>query len=110
MFSNSRNSFTSYHAILPLLRKKPQKTFVNIFGDFTVRLYEYGLQSRFAADFWQQFCSDLGMKILVPSSHQPSTDGKVEQMITVIEEALGSYVNNVHSDGSATISFTYSLH
>ena len=54
--------------------------------------------SQFVADFWQQFCSDLGVKLRLTSSHQPSTDGQVERMNKVLEEALRSYVDVLHTD------------
>ena len=53
---------------------------------------------QFVADFWRQMCSDLGIKLNLTSSYQPSTDGQVERTDKVLEEALRSYVDSLHTN------------
>ena len=54
--------------------------------------------AQFIAHFWSQLCTDLGVTLRHTSSHQPSTDGQVERINKVLEEALRSYINNLHTD------------
>ena len=54
--------------------------------------------SQFVAHFWRQLCSDLGVTLRMTSAHQPSSDGQVERINKVLEEAIRSYVNNLHND------------
>ena len=96
--------FTKLAHFIPCHTATNAKQFSTIFRKHFWRLHGLPMHivsdrgSQFIADFWQQFCSDLGVKLRLTSSHQPSTDGQVERMNKVLEEALRSYVDVLHTD------------
>jgi transposase InsO family protein len=96
--------FTKLAHFIPCHTTTNAKQFSTIFRKHFWRLHGLPMHivsdrgSQFIADFWQQLCSDLGVKLRLTSSHQPSTDGQVERMNKVLEEALRSYVDVLHTD------------
>ena len=54
--------------------------------------------TQFTAEFWRQFCKDMGMRLRMSSAYQPSTDGQVERYNQTLEEMLRSFVNEMHDD------------
>ena len=56
--------------------------------------------TQFTAEFWRQFCKDMGMRLRMSSDYQPSTDGQVERYNQTLEEMLRSFVNECMTIGT----------
>ena len=53
---------------------------------------------QFASAFWHRLCARLGVEPRLSTAFHPQTDGQIEQMNTVMEQYLQSYVNYIQDD------------
>jgi hypothetical protein len=96
--------FTKLAHFIPCHTSITAKEFAELFRKHFVRHHGLPMHivsdrgSQFVAQFWRQLCADLGVTLRLTSAHQPSSDGQVERTNKVLEEAIRSYVNNLHND------------
>ena len=50
--------------------------------------------TRFTSDFWQQFCTFLGMATKMSTAYHPQSDGQTERANRTIEEVLRHFTSN----------------
>lgn len=53
---------------------------------------------RFQAQFWQEYCSRLGIKLRMSTAKHPQTDGQTENANGVLEDTLRHYVGPLQND------------
>ena len=53
---------------------------------------------RFQAQFWQEYCASLGIKLRMSTAKHPQTDGQTENANGVLEDTLRHYVGPLQND------------
>ena len=53
---------------------------------------------RWAGNFWQALCTQLGTRLALSSAYHPQTDGQTERTNRTVEEMLRNYVNDQQND------------
>src|SRR5437773_2779051 len=53
---------------------------------------------QFISDFWNEFCTYIGMKLKLSTAHHPQMDGQTEIINQYFDQCLWPYVNYYQDD------------